>query len=66
MKGPASEGQIFNFCKPFTYKNFVMNLRISRFTGFVGWIGSLDDIKVTGTYVMGKGQIFDSSWERFL
>ena len=59
----VNERQILNFYKPFIYKNFVMDPRISRFGGFAGWICSLDVIKVTGTYLMGKGQILDSSWE---
>ena len=50
----VKEGQILNFYKPFIYKNFVMNFRVSELAGFAGCICSLDVIKVTRTYVGKK------------
>ena len=39
-----------------------MNLKISGFMEFMGWICSLDFIKVTKTHIGLEGHI-DSSWE---
>ena len=57
FKDLMKEWQILNFYEHFIYKNFVLNLKISRFLGFAGWIFNSDFIEVNGIGV-GKRRNF--------